>query len=122
MHELRVEILLQVGSNLVGTIRFTQHSTYPILDNTVALRAVIEREIMDAGKLLFDDSEETELERCRGSWRPAMSALAGEADQRPDIETAAALFERDVLPMRRAAKTRKQYCRPWRAVCTWALS
>jgi len=124
LHELRVEILLQVGSDLAGTIRFTPRSTYPTLDNTVALRAVLAREMLDAGRLLFDDSEETaaELERCRGSWWPAMSALAGDADHRPNLDAAASLFERHVLPMRRAAKTRKQYCRAWRAVCTWALS
>jgi hypothetical protein len=71
--------------------------------------------------MLFDDSEETELEQCRGGWRPAMSHLAGVADPGPDIETAASVFERRVLPWRplsRAAKTRKQYCRARRAVCT----
>ena len=122
VHELRVEILLQVGSDLASTIRFAPRSTYPMLDNTVALRAVLEREALDAGRILFDDSDETELERCRGSWRMAMSSLAGETDQRPNVEEAASLFERHVLPMRRAVKTQKQYCRAWRAVCTWALS
>jgi hypothetical protein len=74
VHVLRVEILLQVGSQLADTIRFTPRSTYPTLDNTVALRAVMEREGLDVGRLLYDDSEETELERCRGSWRHIVSS------------------------------------------------
>ena len=72
--------------------------------------------MLDADRLLFDDSEETELERCRGSWRPAVSALARDADERLHLETAVSLFERHVLPIHRAAKTRKQYCRDWWAV------
>ena len=122
MHELRVEILLQVRSSLAHTVRFSRHSTYPMLDNVVALRAVMERESLDVGRLLLDDSEETELERCNGSWRPAMSSLAGAVGHRPRVDEAAALFERHVLPMRLAAKTRGKYWSAWRAVCTWALS
>ena len=79
IHEIRVEILLQVGTDLVQTIRFSSRSIYLVLEDTRAQRAVMEREQLDVGRLLFDDSEETELDRCRGSWRPAVSALIGGA-------------------------------------------
>ena len=89
-----------------------------MLDNTVAMRAVMERERLDPGRLLFDDLEETELERCRGAWRPAMSSIVGAAKHWPDVETAASMFEKRVSPLRRVAKTQKQYCRAWRcALC-----
>ena len=122
IHEIRVEILLQVGTDLAQTIRFSSRSICPILEDTRALRVVKERERLDVDRLLFDDSEETELERCRGSWRPAVSALTGGAGARPGLDEAASLFERHVLPMQRVAKTRGRYWSAWRAVCTWALS
>ena len=122
IHEIRVEILLQVGTDLAQTIRFSSRSIYPMLEDTSALRVVMERERLDVDRLLFDDSEETELERCRGSWRPAVSALTGGAGARPGLDEAASLFERHVLPMQRVAKTRGRYWSAWRAVCTSALS
>ena len=64
VHEMRVEILLQVGSSF-GWHNTAQRSTHPMLYNTVALRADLEGEGLDVGLLLFNDSEETELER---SW------------------------------------------------------
>ena len=122
IHEIRVEILLQVGTDLAQTIRFSSRSIYPMLEDTSALRVVMERERLDVDRLLFDDSEETELERCRGSWRPAVSALTGGAGARPGLDEAASLFERHVLPMQQVAKTRGRYWSAWRAVCTSALS
>ena len=122
IHEIRVEILLQVGTDLAQTIRFSSRSIYLVLEDTRAQRAVMEREQLDVGRLLFDDLEETELERCRGSWRPAVSALIGGAGSRPGLEEVASLFERHVLPMQRVAMTRGRYWSAWRAVCTWAPS
>ena len=122
IHEIRVEILLQVGTDLAQTIRFSSRSIYLVLEDTRAQRAVMEREQLDVGRLLFDDSEETELERCRGSWRPAVSALIGGAGSRPGLEEVASLLERHVLPMQRVAMTRGRYWSAWRAVCTWAPS
>ena len=113
IHEIRVEILLQVGTDLAQTIRFSSRSIYPMLEDTRALRVVMERERLDVDRLLFDDSEETELERCRGSWRPAVSALTGGAGARPGLDEAASLFERHVLPMQRVAKTRGRYWSAW---------
>ena len=104
---LRVHEKRGLGPNLASMIQFAPPSTYPMLDNTVAPRAVMEREALEASKLLLDDSKETELERCRGGAGPAArkelrDSLAGawEADQRPGLETAAW----HVLPMRRACE------------------
>jgi len=110
LHEIRVEILLQVGTDLAQTIKFSSRSIYPMLEDTRALRVVMEREtrMLDVDRLLFDDSGETELERCRGSWRPAVSALTRGLGARPGLEEAASLFERHVLPMQRVAKTRRR--------------
>jgi hypothetical protein len=66
--------------------------------------------MLDVDWLLFDDSGETELKRCRGSWHPAVSALTGGLGARPGLDEAASLFERHVLPMQRVAKTRGRYC------------
>jgi len=38
IHEIRVEILLQVGTDLAQTIRFSSRSIYPMLEDTRALR------------------------------------------------------------------------------------
>ena len=122
VHEIRVEILLQVGSSLAHTVRFSAQCTYPTLDNVTALRAVMQREGLDIGRLLFDDSEETALERCRGNWRQSVADLVGDVGQRPGLDAAASLFERHVLPMQRVSRTRGRYWTAWRAVCTWALS
>ena len=109
VHEIRVEILLQVGTDLAQTIKFSSRSIYPMLEDTRALRAVMVRERLDVDRLLFDDSDETVLERCRGSWRPAVSAMTGDTSVRPGLDEAASLFERHVLPMQRVAKTRGRY-------------
>ena len=69
VHEMRVEILLQVGTDLAQTIKFSSRSIYPILEDTRALRAVMDRERLDVDRLLFDEWDEAALERCRGSWR-----------------------------------------------------
>ena len=69
VHEIRVEILLQVGTDLAQTIKFSSRSIYPILEDTRALRAVMDRERLDVDRLLFDEWDEAALERCRGSWR-----------------------------------------------------
>jgi hypothetical protein len=105
---MRVEILLRFWPDLAGTIQFSPQSTYPMLDNTVAMQAVMERERMHPGRLLFDDSDsvETELERCKGAWCMAMSSIDGAADHLPDVETAASMLKKHVLPLWRAAKTR----------------
>jgi len=44
IQEIRVEILLQVGTDLAQTIKFSSRSIYPMLEDTRALRAVMERE------------------------------------------------------------------------------
>lgn len=121
-HEMRVEILLQVGPEFAPTLRFNTRSVYPTLQNTEALKMTMERERLDVEKLLFDDSPETPLERCRGSWRATISEIAGDPRGRSGLNEAAQLFERHVLPMQRVARTRSKYWTAWRAVCTWALS
>jgi len=121
LHEIKVEILLRVGPSMAAGVRFSTRSTYPMLEGTDVLKYAMELERLDVGRLLYDDSGETELERCRGSWRPAVSALAGDAEHRPGLDDAAGLFERQVLPLQRAARTRGLYWAAWRAVCTWAV-
>ena len=122
VRELRVEILLEVGSDLAHTVKLSSRSTYPTLANTTALKMVIEREGLSWERLLFDDHDETELEKCNGRWRPTMSAIAGPPSERASLDQAAGLFEKHVLPMRTVAKTRSKYWSGWRAVLTWALS
>jgi hypothetical protein len=122
IHEIRVEILLHVVTDLAQTIKSSSRSTYPMLEDTRALCAGMVRERLDADRFLFDDSEETALERCRGSWPPVVSALAGDAGARSGLDEAAVLFKRHVLPLQRVAKTRGRYWAAWRAVCPWALS
>ena len=92
--ELRVNLLLEVGSNLAQHVVFRPRCIYPTLAGTRAIRAVLEREGLGTDRILWDDHEQTELEKCKGNWRPAVSGLAGPADERPDLESAAALFEK----------------------------
>ena len=120
--ELRVNLLLEVGSNLAQHVVFRPRCIYPTLAGTRAIRAVLEREGLGTDRILLDDHEQTELEKCKGNWRPAVSGLAGPADERPDLESAAALFEKHVLPMQRGHKTRCKHWTSWLGICTWAVS
>ena len=53
LHEKRMEILLRECPDLDGTIQFSPRSTYPMLDNIVAMRAVMKREGLGSGRLLL---------------------------------------------------------------------
>ena len=44
--------------------------------------AVLAREGLDVDRILYDDHEETELEKSRGNWRPVMSKTAGQPTSR----------------------------------------
>ena len=120
--ELRVNVLLEVGPEVAPQVVFRSRCVYPTLANMCPIRAVLAREGLNVDRILYDDHEETELKKCKGNWRPAMSNIAGPTNERPNLDTAAALFVKHVLPMSRAHRTRSKHWTSWQGVCTWAVS
>ena len=114
--ELRVNVLLEVGPEVAPQVVFRSRCVYPTLANMCPIRAVLAREGLNVDRILYDDHEETELEKCKGNWRPAMSNIAGPTNERPNLDTAAALFVKHVLPMSRAHRTRSKHWTSWQGV------
>ena len=67
--------MLEVGSNLAQHIAFRPSCIYPRLAGTRVIRAVLELEGLGTDSILWDYHEQTELEKCKGNWRPVWQGL-----------------------------------------------
>ena len=117
-----MNVLLEDGPGVAPQVVFRPRCVYPTLVIMCPIRAVLACEGLDVDRSLYDDPEETELEKCERNWRPAMSKIAGPVSERPDLDSAAALFVKHVLPMSRAHRTRSKLWTSRQGVWTWALS
>ena len=116
----RAAVLVVVGSPGARSVAWnsrTQLPTFATFGPVLRVAASLGLRIND---WLYSDAEETALEACHANWQPAVRGLAGDARLVPSVGESLAAFNRHVLPMERAQKTRSKYLTHRLSVLTWA--
>jgi len=114
-------VLVVVGSQGGRSVAWnsrTQLPTFATFGPVLRVAAGLGLRIND---WLYSDAEETALEACHANWQPAVRGLAGDARLVPSVDESLAAFNRHVLPMERAQKTRSKYLTHRLSVLTWAV-
>ena len=118
----RATVVFRLGGAASAGVKW-KRTTVPTLDSDGVIRGLAIRAGAQIEGWLVDDAGETELERCKGRWRPAVRELAAPVGvgQVPSMEESLAAFTRHVLPMERARRTRQKYATHRLTVLTWAV-
>ena len=96
----------------------------PTLASFGTVRSFARRLGLSVEAWLYNDGAAGDLERCQGSWRPAVAALA--ADHRraggvPSVADSVAAFNLHVRPLERAQRTRSKYVTHSLSILTWGI-
>lgn len=120
----RATVVFRLGAAQAASfgVRWNQRTRIPTLASDAPVRALASRLGLQVEGWFYADGGETILERSGGRWRPAVRALALRAGGGvPTLADSLAAYNRHVLPLERARKTRQKYATHRLTVLTWAV-
>ena len=117
----RAQVLLRLGSRGAASATWNSRTQLPSFLTFAPVRRAAAALGLRIEHWLYADADETDLEACQANWRPAVRQLAHEPSSVPSVAASVAAFDRHVLPMERAHRTRGKYLTHRRTVLTWAV-